>query len=147
MAGYSSRSTSIFLPNDTALTLDFILDPLPTGAGGARLRGQGLFDEKNSRFVIPPDETAATKAPLEELGLKTSSATAQKPPVEMVTWKPTRRHRKDVHLDDGSPFAFSTQYHPMYLLPLVSVLAILVCLFLASRGGNIRYQRLKTPKP
>lgn len=144
MAGYSSRSTHVFLPNGTAVTVDFILDPLPTSAAGARLRGQGtqgLFEEEKLRIILPPaaPRRAARKAPVAKPGLKTPLTDSQKQPVEMVAWKPTRIHRKGLHFEGSLHNVFPTQYHAFYLLPLVSVMAILLCLFVASRGGY-RYQ-------
>jgi hypothetical protein len=150
VAGYSSRTTHVFLPSGTA-TLDFILDPLPTSAAGARLRGegtQGSYEEEKLRIILPPGAPtkATSKVPVTKPGLKTPPTNSQKQPVEMVTWKPTRNHRKGLHFDDGSPFASSIQYHAIYLLPLVSVMAILLCLFVASKGGY-RYQTLRSRVP
>ena len=151
MAGYSSRSTHVFLPNSTAIMLDFILDPLPTSAAGAGLRGQGTgdpFKEEKLRIILPPaaPKKAASKAPVTGPKLKTLSPNSQEQPVEMVTWKPTKAYRKGLHLEDGSPLPVSAQYHAIYLLPLVSVMAILLYLFISSRGSGTYRRQLSRPR-
>ncbi|XP_024398551.1 carboxypeptidase SOL1 isoform X1 [Physcomitrium patens] len=132
--GYYNRTTSVFLPNNSAVTLDFILDPLPSNVGFARLRGHGLFDEKNFRTMIPPAEQQkeSTKVPAEEQGEKT-------PPIDVATYKLTKTPTKGLDSDYESGFGLTMQLGLVYVVLLISVAAILFCLFLRSRGG-VRYQ-------
>nr|PNR52476.1 hypothetical protein PHYPA_008850 [Physcomitrium patens] len=154
MAGYYKRSTSVFLPNRTALALDFILDPLPTATGDsfrshnaisarARLRGHSLFDEEKLSVMIPPNppKFASGKTP-SELELKIPGTVLQTQLVEMVSWKPTKIYGNGVHLDDDSGFALPAQYHPTYVFSIASVLAILIWLFYASRSSYRQRQKI-----
>jgi hypothetical protein len=125
MAGYSSRSTSIFLPNHTAITLDFILDPLPGAA----------VEEKN---IIPITEASETKperiTPVEEPEKNRTPTTTI--PVEMVIQKPAKIPRKGLNsIDEEAGLGSSIPLRLVYVLPLISVAAVLVCLYLASRGS------------
>ncbi|KAG0615555.1 hypothetical protein M758_5G050600 [Ceratodon purpureus] len=137
MVGYSSRSTFIFLPNHTAITLDFILDPLPTAA---------VEEEKKTPLTQAPGEKAETKTPVTKPGKTPPLTTEETGSVEVVFRKPTKSLRNGLHsIDEEGGLGSSLPLRLIYLLPLVSVAAVLVCLFLASRGSyryNTARQRL-----
>lgn len=143
MVGYDSRTTSIYMPNEGAVMLDFILDPLPTDAENlsrAQLRGQGQSDKYGTTRKLPPapqqrasGTTEGEAPPLKE----------EKRPMEMVSWKPSKFNRKGfrsqalVHDEPGYPLM--TQFQLPYLLLLVAVAFALGCLLFRARGGH-RYQ-------
>lgn len=143
MVGYDSRTTSIYMPDEGAVMLDFILDPLPTDAENlrrARLRGQGQSGKNGTTRKLPPapqqraSGTAADKAP---------PVTEERQPMEMVSWKPSKFNRKGFRsqalMHDEPGYALTTQFQLPYLLLLVAVTFALGCLLFRARGGH-RYQ-------
>ena len=121
MVGYSSRRTSIFLPNHIAIMLDL----LPGAAVG----------EKN---IIPITKASETKlertTPSEELEKnKTPTMTIL---VEMVIHKLAKNPRKGLNsIDEEAGLGSSIPLQLVYVLSLILVAAILVCSYLTSRGS------------
>ena len=117
MAGYSNRSTSVFLPNHTAITLDFVLDPFPIA----------VIEEENTQG---PERKAGSR-----VRKQTPPTETKTEPMEMLVQKPTKVPRKGLDsMTEEAGLGSSISLSLIYVLPLISVAAVLVCLFLTSRG-------------
>lgn len=133
MVGYDSRTTTIILPKDKPVTLDFILDPIPTNlamVGRSRLRGQDRLD-KNGTLKKVSQQTALGRPMIVNHNLHT----AHEELPDLAMWKQWR-------LDDStneSWYVMTLQLRLSRILVLIAVSGALVYVVCRSRGGP-RYQ-------